>query len=242
MYPVTTAALNRQRSPARALPRPSARRRQRAVHAIVLILIFLSWAGCSDGEMVRPEGTAQDCETGFGPWELSAYVLPYPEGHAYRMSQGNCAKLVGAHGGKRRFAYDFDMPLGSPVIASRDGLVEVVIRQWPDVAGGRGQDNMVRINQGDGTFADYVHLMQDGALVEVGDIASQGDTIAFSGNSGYSAGPHLHFHVERYGTCTPIDPSTGAGGCQSVPVNFRNTDPNPTGLVTGRTYEAGSVG
>ena len=119
------------------------------------------------------------------------------------------------------------------VIAARGGFVEVVIEQWPDVAGGRGQDNMVRINHGDGTFADYVHLMQDGAIVEPGMTVQQGDTLASSGNSGYSSGPHLHFHVERYGTCNPID------GCLSVAVNFRNTRANPIGLVEGQAYLAG---
>ena len=94
---------------------------------------------------------------------------------------------------------------------------------------------MVRVNHGDGTFADYVHLMQDGVIVENGMSVEQGDTIAHSGNSGFSSGPHLHFHVERYGTCNPIE------GCISAPVNFRNTTPNPTGLVTGQVYAAGPI-
>ena len=185
-----------------------------------------------EADPVLPTLVEQDCENGFSAWESSLYVLPFPEGRSYRVSQGNCAKLTGAHGGKRRFAYDFDMELGDPVIAARGGLVEVIIEQWADVAGGRGQDNMVRINHGDGTFADYVHLMQDGAIVELGMTVQQGDTLASSGNSGYSSGPHLHFHVERYGTCNPTD------GCQSVPVNFRNTRANTFGLVEGQVYLA----
>ena len=204
-----------------------------------LVLVALACGGVSPVDTSVEE---QDCTTGFGSWESSPYVLPYPEGHSYRVSQGNCAKVVGAHGGKRRFAYDFDMPLGNPVTAARPGLVEVVIQQWPDNAGGRGQDNMVRVNHGDGTFADYVHLMQNGVRVQLGETVEQGDTLAASGNSGFSSGPHLHFHVEKYGTCTPSDPITGEGGCEAAPVNFSNTAPNPTGLVEGTSYRAGPIG
>lgn len=208
------------------------------------VLAALVAMACSADEPVlapadQPLG---DCVSGFGPWETSRYVLPYSAGERYRVSQGNCAKTVGAHGGKRRFAYDFDMPIGTAVVASRPGLVEVVIERWPDVTGGRGKDNMVRVNHGDGSFADYVQVRQNGVVVSTGDRVQQGDTVAFSGNSGFSSGPHLHFHVELHGTCTPTDPVTREGGCQSAPVNFSNTIANPTGLVTGQFYEAGTTG
>jgi murein DD-endopeptidase MepM/ murein hydrolase activator NlpD len=50
----------------------------------------------------------------------------------------------------------------------------------------------------DGTFAEYVHLKKDGAQVSVGDMVSAGDFIAYSGNTGWSSGPHLHFMVFQF--------------------------------------------
>lgn len=47
----------------------------------------------------------------------------------------------------------------------------------------------------DGTFGEYSHLLHLGTLVEKGDIVEQNQEIGFSGNTGYSSGPHLHFAV-----------------------------------------------
>jgi murein DD-endopeptidase MepM/ murein hydrolase activator NlpD len=49
----------------------------------------------------------------------------------------------------------------------------------------------------DGTLTEYVHLMQGGSAVRVGEKVAAGKLIGYSGNTGYSAGPHLHFAVVR---------------------------------------------
>ena len=46
-----------------------------------------------------------------------------------------------------------------------------------------------------GSVAHYWHLSKDGALVNVGDTIKKGQSIGLSGNTGYSAFPHLHFEV-----------------------------------------------
>ncbi len=41
----------------------------------------------------------------------------------------------------------------------------------------------------------YWHLQKDGVLVNIGDTVKQGQLIGYSGNTGYTAFPHLHFQV-----------------------------------------------
>ncbi|HVG41526.1 MAG TPA: M23 family metallopeptidase, partial [Chitinophagaceae bacterium] len=72
--------------------------------------------------------------------------------------------------------------------------------------------NYVIIRHNDGTQAYYGHLQFNGALVQVGDTITQGQAIAKSGSTGYSAFPHLHFIV--WGR-------TSSGGRSSLPTRFK---------------------
>ena len=50
--------------------------------------------------------------------ETSAYVLPYAVGSSYLVSHGNCEPLSsGGHNGVKKFGCDFDMAIGTPVLA-----------------------------------------------------------------------------------------------------------------------------
>lgn len=91
------------------------------------------------------------------------------------------------------------------------------------------QANYVEILHGDGTVANYAHLMKDGVLVAVGDTVAPGQPIATSRFTGFAGGvPHLHFDV--FGC---------ESGCESIPVTFNNASPpDPGGLETGERYTA----
>jgi murein DD-endopeptidase MepM/ murein hydrolase activator NlpD len=69
--------------------------------------------------------------------------------------------------------------------------------------------NRVNVTHDDGTVATYWHL--DVATVHVGDRVKIGDQLGFSGTSGCSTGPHLHFEVMEH--CP-------TGFCQSVPIQL----------------------
>lgn len=110
------------------------------------------------------------------------------------------------------------MPEGSPVCAARAGRVVRVVAGFD--RGGRAREmqefsNLLMIQHADGTLGEYLHLQKNGVLVKVGDEVKAGELVARSGNTGCSAGPHLHFHVRQ-----PLDGSTW----RSVPVRFWTTE------------------
>ncbi len=134
------------------------------------------------------------------------YVLPFPVGDEFELTQGNCGSA--SHGGRFSYAFDFRMPMGTPLIAARDGVVFTVRADSPDGTRAVGDENYVFIEHEDGEFSRYIHLQRAGVLVRRGERVSRGDTIALSGNSGRSAFPHLHFDVAigcRSGPCVTVE-------------------------------------
>ena len=90
---------------------------------------------------------------------------------------------------------DIGCPSGSSVVAAADGVVS-----YTGYLGGGG--NCVMIDHGNGISTLYFHL--SGFAVSVGQNVTAGQTIAYSGNTGISTGPHLHFAVRLNGSY--VDP------------------------------------
>lgn len=93
---------------------------------------------------------------------------------------------------------DFSLPIGSPIIAPADGVVEKIAYQ----AGGAGRYIMIRHGRQYQTV--YMHLSK--TLVKVGQTVKRGERIALSGNTGRSTGPHLHYEFHINGR--PVNPMT----------------------------------
>ncbi|GHB44028.1 peptidase [Streptomyces viridiviolaceus] len=90
---------------------------------------------------------------------------------------------------------DFPVSYGTTVMAATDGTVRT---QWNSAYG-----NMMIVTAKDGTETWYCHLSS--YRVPSGTTVKAGDAIAYSGNSGNSTGPHLHFEVRPAGG-SAIDP------------------------------------
>lgn len=127
------------------------------------------------------------------------YLPPIPPNSEYRITQG----FFGRHshqGEQNRYAVDIAMPEHTPVHAARGGVVMIVEK---DVAGGGDDEEMrfhanhIRILHDDGTMAVYAHLAAGKSLVQPGDQVAAGQRIGYSGSSGYSSGPHLHFVIQH---------------------------------------------
>jgi len=176
-------------------------------------------------------GGSPDCPGPYPDWRTSEYVLPYEVGTSHVVVNGNCPPgMTNAHQGINKYAYDFLMDIGTTITAARDGTVVRVVQGGFDFNGNGHVANRVTLEHADGTASTYVHLTQGGSLVREGDFVHSGDPIALSGSSGLSvlANPHLHFSVLE----------SSQRGAASVPATFRNTAPNPLGLVQGTSYEA----
>lgn len=86
---------------------------------------------------------------------------------------------------------DWAIPTGTKVVASSGGTVTKA--GWASSGG-----YVVYIKHPDGRETRYKHLSK--VLVKVGQKVKQGETIARSGNTGVSTGPHLHFEILINGT------------------------------------------
>ncbi len=155
------------------------------------------------------------------------YALPFPTGTKRLLVQGYNSFL--SHKNKR--ALDFKMKTGSKVMAARSGVVSSIVANATN--GGLKHKylhmgNYVVIRHTDGTQAYYGHLQYNGALVQVGDSIAQGQLIALSGSTGYSAFPHLHFMV--WG-------KSASGERKSVPTRFK-TNKGIKYLKPGACYRA----
>jgi murein DD-endopeptidase MepM/ murein hydrolase activator NlpD len=145
----------------------------------------------------------------FGDPAQSPYVLPYPVGSEYTVLQSYCSR-VGSHA--NQLAYDFMMPIGSPVVAARDGIVLDVVDAYPDSDRDESHFNYLFIQHDDGSVGFYAHVQLHSLEVRENEAVAAGQRIALSGSSGTPVAD-LHFGVYQ---SWPIRDGF------DLPVNFKN--------------------
>jgi murein DD-endopeptidase MepM/ murein hydrolase activator NlpD len=115
------------------------------------------------------------------------------------------------------YAVDIAMPEGTPVHAARSGVVLEVNNDYfgnSTEQAYKSRANSIRVLHDDGSMAVYAHLALEKAQTYPGMKVKAGQLLGYSGNTGYSTGPHLHFAVQI---------NTGMA-LKSIPVTFVRAD------------------
>ena len=168
-------------------------------------------------------------KTNFNKLSSTIYCLPYAPNNTFRVSQVEGGKT---HKGDHWYAYDFEMPIGTGIHAAQGGHVIMVVDHYHEKAQTdeyKKKGNFIMIYHNNGTMSMYAHLDKAGRNVEVGQTIRTGDLIGYSGNTGYSSGPHLHFEVFHL---------LKSGKTKSIPVIFNSKQSPNTKLEAGKSYTA----
>lgn len=153
--------------------------------------------------------------------------LPFDGKNSYQVSQAYNGPW--SHKDHQRYAIDFNMTEGTPVLAARDGVVafkQMNFNQTTIVPDDRGDANQIWLLHSDGTLTAYIHLRYKSGKVDEGDLVKAGQVIAESGMTGSAKTPHLHFEAFR--------PMADQNKRESLATKFR--------LPSGRVIEAPLTG
>lgn len=119
---------------------------------------------------------------------VSNNFIRFPMSKSYRVSSNFSLRRVHPVTGKitAHKGVDFALPIGTKVLSVGDGKIIFI---------GHGQKagNYVVIKHSTKHITRYMHLKK--ILVSIGQRVAKGEKIAFSGNTGWSTGPHLHYEV-----------------------------------------------
>jgi murein DD-endopeptidase MepM/ murein hydrolase activator NlpD len=108
---------------------------------------------------------------------------------------GSVTSGFGSRWGRMHEGIDIAVGQGTPVHAAAAGTV--IYAGWME-----GYGNLVAIDHGNGLSTAYGH--NSALACSVGQTVSAGEVIAYSGSTGHSTGPHVHFEVRVNGS--PVDP------------------------------------
>lgn len=147
------------------------------------------------------------------------YRIPFENGRSFRVSQAPGGPMITHNDAQTANAIDVVMPEGTPIVAARAGFVIEIHEKSETRADLAGRGNFVRIFHADATWADYAHLSRIASDLLPNARIDAGTLLGYSGNTGQSSGPHLHFHVQH----------NDRGTVRSIPVRFHT---RTQGVVT----------
>jgi len=159
----------------------------------ILLLLFI--LDCYNLQ-AQQQYTIHDLKSGkFKDDSSYVYTLPFEKDKKVFLIQAYDSKM--SH--KNEIALDFKVKKGTRIYAAREGVV-VSMREDSGKGGLKEENlsdgNFIIIKHSDSSSAMYWHLQKNGVLVNIGDTVQKQQLIGLSGNTGYSAFPHLHFEVQ----------------------------------------------
>lgn len=167
--------------------------------ALIVGLFLLS--GCAStrfGHRPRSRMPVDDGKSGAFTKVSSEKISRYRLLHlSWPLDSVAVTSRFGFRNGDRHEGIDLRARAGTPVYAAHPG---VVLYSGNGIS---GYGNMVILKHASGLATVYAHHSKN--LVTRGMHIEQGDRIAYSGSTGHSSGPHLHFEV-RDGS-DPFDPN-----------------------------------
>lgn len=115
-----------------------------------------------------------------------------------RISSGFGMREHPRYGGRRfHTGADISLSNGTPLHATADGIVSFADRS-------AGNGNIVVLEHGYGYSTVYAHNTRN--IVQPGQKVKRGDVIAYSGSTGVSTGPHVHYEVWKEGKSINPEP------------------------------------
>lgn len=127
------------------------------------------------------------------------FRIPFDDGKTHTVGQAFGGPLTSHNSPESQYALDINMPEGTRIVAARDGTVVDYAFSYNNSGSADAEQklkaNFVLIEHTDGSLAMYSHLAPISVPLEQGGIVHAGDLIGYSGTTGFSSGPHLHFAV-----------------------------------------------
>lgn len=149
------------------------------------------------GSTPSPKPSSRPASSGALYVGTGAYIWPTPGAYWVSSHFGWRAKY-----GRYHYGTDIGCATGTRIVAMADGIVTYV--GWPGSAYHWAYGKMVVVNHYNGTQTRYGHL--SGFNCRTGQKVKAGQVIGYTGNTGRSSGPHLHFEIRINGS--PVNPMT----------------------------------
>lgn len=131
--------------------------------------------------------------------EDEPFRIPFEDGKAFTVGQAFGGPLTSHNSPEAQYALDINMPQGTKIVAAKDGIVVDYAFGYTNSGSVNAalnlKANFVLIEHADGVLTLYSHLAPIAVPLKLGEPVHAGELIGYSGTTGYSSGPHLHFAV-----------------------------------------------
>lgn len=147
------------------------------------------------------------------------FRLPFENNNEFTVGQAFGGTITSHNTPDTQYALDINMPERTKIVAAKEGIVVDCEFGYTNSGGKeewlKQQANYVVIEHEDGSLSQYAHLAPIPVPIMLGTHVSAGQLIGYSGTTGYSSGPHLHFAVLK-----PYIGQDGMVAKSAVPFTF----------------------